>query len=121
MNSQASLTGPAHTPIFTAMPKTLVENKAFPDDQSFTREANMGYPSTTNTLFIQANKDGEFETSDDAFGVERTFLEIYCINFHTVSFNHFIFDFLWNNTELSCAIIDEPSRGKTNNVVSEQV
>ena len=98
------------------MPKTLVENKAFPDADSFTCEANIGYPSTTYSLVIQANKDDEFETHDDAFGVERTFFEMDCTNFHTVSFNHYIIDSSWNNTELRCAIIDEPVREKTNNL-----
>ena len=78
----------------------------------------MGYPSTGN-LVIQTNKNGDFETYDDAFGVERTFLEENCTNIHTLKVGHYTFDGLWNNTELRCAIAN--SNGDLTTYVSEEI
>ena len=78
----------------------------------------MGYPST-NTLVIQTNKDGKFETYDEVFGVERTFLERNCTNIHTVKVSHYTFDKSWNNTNLRCAIAN--SSGDLTSYVSEEI
>ena len=78
----------------------------------------MGYPSTGD-LVIQTNKNGDFETYDDEFGVERTFLEKNCTNFHTLKVSHYTFDGLWNNTELRCAITN--SNGDLTTYVSEEI
>ena len=65
----------------------------------------MGSPSTGN-LVIQANKNGDFETYDNVFGVERTFLKVDCTNIHAVKVSHYTFDSSWNNTKLRCALTD---------------
>ena len=88
------------------------------EDESFTCEADLGYPSA-GRLTLQSNKDGEYVSYDDVFGVDKTRIEEECSVLENTTVRYFVFNSSWNNTQLRCVIEDE--NGTATNYVSEEI
>ena len=87
-------------------------------DESLSCETDLGYPST-NTLILQSNKDGEYVTVDDVFGLDKTRNEEECNVTEIVTVKSFSFDDSWNNTKLRCVIAYE--NGTLTTYISEAI